>query len=132
MTSDKRTIPAYGRITREEYRVGAAKPKRSKYGARRTCVDGFTYDSAREAAVIEGYRRDERLGLISGLERQKRFVLQAPNGIVIGVYKADAAFYDHAQKRERVIDVKGYDTDLSAWKRKHVKAQYGIDVEVVK
>lgn len=110
----------------------AGKKRGNKYGARKVTIDGFTYDSVRESEVVEPLRELERRGLIYELERQKPYVLQAPNGTVIGVYKADAAYYDPAIKRNRVIDVKGVDTALSRWKRKHVKAQYGIDVEIVK
>lgn len=110
----------------------AAKPKRNKFNARKRTVDGFTYDSEREAEVVEGYRHLERAGQIYELERQKRYMLQSPNGTVIGFYEADAAFYDAKIKRYRIIDVKGKDTALSLWKRKHVKAQYGIEVEIVR
>lgn len=111
----------------------AMKPaKTNKYRAKKVTIDGFTYDSTREAEIVEPLRILERQGEIYELERQKPYVLQAPNGTVIGIYKADAAYYDPKLKRNRVIDVKGVDTPLSAWKRKHVKAQYGIEVEIVR
>lgn len=120
-------------LSRQEYQQQAkAKKPRNKFNARKRTVDGFTYDSEREAEVIEGYRQLERAEQIYELERHKKYMLQAPNGIVIGHYEADAAFYDAKIKRYRIIDVKGKDTALSLWKRKHVKAQYGIEVELVR
>jgi len=53
---------------------------------------------------------------------------------VIGSYRADF-LYDELQGDvwvTKVVDVKGYDTPLSAWKRKHVRAQYGVDVQIVR
>ncbi len=119
-------------LTRQEYAAIASAPKRNKYGAKKTIVDGVQYDSAGEAAYFEGLRVLEKQGLIYELERQKPYILQAPNGQVIGVYRADAAFYDAEIKRYRVQDFKGVDTALSKWKRKHVEAQYGIPVEIVR
>lgn len=121
-------------LSKEQGRALANAPrkKRNKFNARKMTVDGFTYDSEREAEVVEGYRQLERAGHIYELERHKKYMLQSPNGTVIGHYEADAAFYDAKLKRYRIIDVKGKDTSLSLWKRKHVRAQYGIEVEVVR
>jgi hypothetical protein len=120
-------------MTREEYQAAIAKPKRgNKFGAKRTVVDGITFDSKREAEVYSDLKLLERAGRISGFERQRKFNLIV-NGEIIGTYRADFAFIDHDQDgRFRAIDVKGFDTPLSAWKRKHVAALYGIEVEVVR
>lgn len=48
----------------------------SKYGNVRTEVNGVKYDSKKEAKRAQELEVQERLGLITNLERQKKFVLQ--------------------------------------------------------
>lgn len=119
----------------------------SKYGARRTSVEGITFHSAGEARRYQELRLLERAGEISDLERQPVFVLYAPlttgtlGGAleamsgelpVIGKYIADFKYYDE-RKGERVVeDFKGFDTPLAKWKRKHAERQYGISVLVTR
>ena len=47
----------------------------SKYGNRRTTVDGVTYDSAKEARRGAELRLMERAGVISDLCAQVKFIL---------------------------------------------------------
>lgn len=49
----------------------------------------------------------------------------------MGLYRADFTYYDLTANEWLVEDVKGYDTRMSRWKRKHVAAQYGIEVRIV-
>ena len=58
------------RITVEEYR------KRSKYNNVKTEVDGITFDSQKEAMRYAELKLLEKSGVISELERQKKFELQ--------------------------------------------------------
>lgn len=117
-----------------------------KYRAKATVVDGIRFHSKREAARYQELRLLEKAGEIWDLELQPTFPLCAPSttgtigGAVkalagtfdgrIGEYRADFAYHDRSGRI--VEDTKGYDTPLSKWKRKHVKAQYGIDVRIVK
>lgn len=119
-------------ITAAEARAIFAKPKRNKYGAKKTMLDGITFDSQAEANYYAGLKVREKAGEVGGVELQRPFPLMVASGIVVGSYRSDFAFWDFKEDRFRVIDVKGFDTPLSKWKRKHVKAQYGITVEVVK
>ena len=48
---------------------------RSKYGAKKVTVDGITFDSKKEANRWCELRLMERAGVITGLERQVKFVL---------------------------------------------------------
>lgn len=48
---------------------------RSKYGARKTVVDGITFDSKREAERYSELKLLERAGKIEGLRRQVSFEL---------------------------------------------------------
>jgi hypothetical protein len=119
-------------ITAAEARALQRKPKRSKYGAQKTVLDGITFDSKAEANYYAALKLREKAGEVGGVELQRPFPLMVASGIVVGSYRADFAFWDHKEDRFRVIDVKGFDTPLSKWKRKHVKAQYGLDVEIVR
>ena len=110
--------------------LGLAK-RGNKFGARKTVVDGITFDSKREAAYYSELKQREAAGEAANVELQPRFPLKVENEI-IGVYRADFAFWDSIQKRRRVVDVKGVLTRDTKRSIKHVKAQYGIEVEIVK
>lgn len=49
---------------------------RSKYGNTKTVINGIKYDSKKEAKRAAELEVQERLGLISNLERQKKYTLQ--------------------------------------------------------
>lgn len=106
-------------------------PRKNKFGAVRTTLDGITFDSKREAAYYAELKLRERAGEVADVEIQKPFLL-SHSAMVIGTYRSDFSFFDAREGKHRVIDVKGKDTPLSKWKRKHVLAQYGILVEVVR
>lgn len=107
-------------------------PKRNKYGARKTTLDGITFDSKAEANYFAQLKRRERAGEVGGVELQRPFVVRGPKGELITTYKADFAFWDFKEDRFRVIDVKGVETPVFRLKRKLVKAFLGVDIEVVK
>ena len=46
-------------------------------------------------------------------------------------YRADFSYFERTTNGWRFVveDCKGYRTDLYEWKRRHMKAQYGIDVK---
>jgi hypothetical protein len=117
-------------ITAADYR--ALKPaKKNKYGAKAVTVDGIRFASKREAAFYGELKQREKAGEVYEVELQPPLILSYGTQ-VIGAYRGDFRFYDATLKRMRLVDVKGKDTPLSAWKRKHVKAQYGIEVEIVR
>ena len=109
---------------------------RSKYRAIRTEVDGITFHSKREAARYAELKMLEKAKRIDALRLQPELELcvqRHPLGpIIVGKYRADFKYWDKLAGCEVWEDVKGMDTPLSKWKRKHVKAQYGIDVQIVK
>lgn len=49
--------------------------QKSKYGARKTVVDGIVFDSRKEARRYSELLLLQKAGAIHGLERQKKFVL---------------------------------------------------------
>lgn len=134
--------------------AAAGKPARSKYGAKRTTVDGITFASRKEARRYGDLRLLERAGEIRGLRVQPRYPIiingqpvKYPSGRPL-VYVADFSYYDVKRGATVVEDVKGIrktprapgekkprhegtDTDASQIKRALVAAIYGITVEVL-
>jgi uncharacterized protein DUF1064 len=121
-------------VTRRELarqRVRVPQARRSKYGARKTTVDGMTFDSAAEARYYTELTVRARAGEILPFIVQPRFDLHV-NTERIGTYVADFEYRVVATGARVVVDVKGMDTPMSKWKRKHLKAEYGIDVLLVR
>nr|UVX88606.1 MAG: Protein of unknown function (DUF1064) [Bacteriophage sp.] len=103
---------------------------RSKYHAKRTTVDGITFDSRREAdryLVLKGMEED---GLIEDLRRQVRYEL-IPAFDVDGrhyrpvFYVSDFTYVDRETGEEIVEDVKGMRTDVYRLKSKLFARRYG-------
>ena len=120
----------------EEYRA-AAKPKRAKYGAEPTIVDGIRFDSKREAARWRDLYLMQAAGEISDLARQVRYPLRGANADLVSVsgrtlsYVADFTYFDRRENRRVVEDVKGCQTDVSRIKLAIMAAQ-GLPVRVVR
>ena len=103
-----------------------------KYNAQRTEVDGFVFDSKREARRYQELQLLERAGQIEHLELQPIFDISV-NGQKICKYIADFRYMDLAPGSAGVVveDSKGVKTDVYKLKKKLVKAVYGIDVKEV-
>lgn len=106
--------------------------KAGKYHARKTTVDGITFDSKREAdryLVLRGMEED---GLIEDLRRQVRYEL-VPAFDVDGkhyrpvYYVADFVYVEDG--KEVVEDVKGVRTDVYKLKSKLFARRYGVSVK---
>ena len=101
------------------------KKYRTKYGNRKTVIDGIKFDSEKEAEYYSYLKLLERAGEISDIVLQPRFELIPPfekggqkfRGLY---YVADFQF----EKAEEivVVDVKGYKTDV--YKLKHKLFEY--------
>lgn len=105
---------------------------RSKYHARKTTVDGITFDSKREAdryLVLKGMEED---GSVEDLRRQVRYEL-IPAFDVDGkhyrpvYYVADFVYTEGG--KEVVEDVKGMRTDVYRLKSKLFARRYGMSVK---
>ena len=120
------------RLSSQEYRAQTAKPKRSKYGAKRTVIDGVLFDSKAEATYYTALKMREKAGEVSAVELQRPFSLLGPKGELICTYKADFCFWDHKADRFRVVDVKGVETSVFKLKRKMMRILLGIEVETSK
>lgn len=116
-----------------------------KYGAVPTLVDGIKFASKKEANRYRELRLLEKAGEIWDLELQPKFPLSVPstpgylrgafrkcidaNGTVrLGEYRGDFKYRDKRTIPYVVEDVKGFKTPLYRWKKKHVEAQYGIEI----
>ena len=121
------------RMSAAEFRQmrSGANARDNKFGAIATVEDGRRIDSKAERKYLAGLRVRLRAGEIYALACQPEFPLIV-NGQFIGKYTADFAFWDAREDRFRVIDVKGVETREFKRAKKHVKALYGIEVEVVK
>ena len=103
----------------------------NKYGAKRTTLDGITFDSKREAARYADLKLMQKAGLITDLKLQPKFRMIV-EGDLICDYVADFAYTDE-HGREVVEDVKSEPTKTAAYriKKKLLKAIYGISVTEV-
>ena len=107
----------------------------NKYHAKKIEVDGEIFDSKREAARYIELQYLQRAGKISGLQRQKKFVLipaqyepesTGPRGGRIKgkliekevAYYADFVYFDEETKETVVEDAKGVRTPEYIIKRK--------------
>lgn len=100
-----------------------------KYNARKTVVDGITFDSKKEARRYSELKLMEKAGDIYNLELQPRFLLQdkfrykgEPFRKV--EYIADFRYTDKTGATV-VEDVKGYKTETYNLKKKWFLRQYG-------
>lgn len=94
-------------------------------------IDGFTFDSKKEATRYLVLRDMRRRGEVSDLELQVRFELSL-TGIdgsrhKIADYVADFC-YDLPDGTPVVEDVKGFRTDVYRLKRKLMLAIYGVEI----
>ena len=100
----------------------------SKYGNRKTVLDGEVFDSEKEARRWATLKLMERAGLISDLRRQVKLELIPRQGEERAVnYIAD---FVYTEKGKTVYeDCKGYKTDVYIMKRKMAKYLLHIDIK---
>lgn len=101
-----------------------------KYHAKKTAVDGITFDSKKEAMRYKELKELQRVGKIDRLELQPRFELQESfkhKGKPIRKieYVADFKYLDIALGKWVVEDVKGMKTDVYKLKKKLFLHIYG-------
>ena len=130
------------RLSEEEYRalIGGTPPikpkKAAKYKNERTEIDGHKFDSIKEAEYYVILKDREKKGEIRYLklqypvEIQPSFTDKQGKRIRAITYRADFYFYDCTLKSWRIIDVKGFKTDVYLLKKK-LLAYKGIYIEEV-
>lgn len=111
-------------------------------------MDFIHFPSKAEAKRYGELMLEQKAGLISDLKLQPQYILHAAqiNAVygrgcstaihAIPLVKIGAYRGDFGYKRDGkyiVEDVKGgADTPLSAWKRKHVEAEHGVKINIVR
>ncbi|WP_214630006.1 DUF1064 domain-containing protein [Paenibacillus agaridevorans] len=93
----------------------------SKYGSRKTTIDGVTFHSAAEARYYQQLKLRKLAGDITDFELQPVFVLLEPfrkNGKkYAGIkYKADFRI-KHLNGSVEIVDVKGFETTVYRMKK---------------
>lgn len=101
-----------------------------KYHAKKTVVDGITFDSKKEATRYRELKALERVGKIDRLELQPRFVLMdgfryEGKAVRKIEYVADFLYRDLSTCELIVEDVKGVKTDVYKLKKKLFLKRYG-------
>lgn len=107
-----------------------------KYNARKTAVDGISFDSRKEAERYKELKALERVGKIDGLELQPRFTLMdgfryEGKAIRKIEYVADFLYRDLSTLDLIVEDVKGVKTDVYKIKKKLFLKHYGNEYKFV-
>jgi Protein of unknown function (DUF1064) len=114
--------------------LAALRARGHKYHAQRTSLDGISFASKAEATRYLQLKLLQKAGVIRDLVLQPRFPLyaaiaQAEGGPyvmrTIGHYVADFEYIWAASGELRTEDVKGVETDLFKWKKRHFELQYG-------
>lgn len=104
---------------------------RSKYHAKKTTIDGITFDSRREAKRYSELKLMERAGAISDLRRQVRYELIPAFDVDGKHYRAITWIADFVYVeagKEIVEDCKGYRTDVYRIKAKLFAHRYGVSI----
>lgn len=110
-------------MTLEQYKD--YKEKKSKYGAKKTSIDGHTFDSQKEANYYEDLKRLLKAGEIKGFCIQPTFIL-APNL----KYKADFIVFNNDGFSE-IIDVKGMKTKEYIIKKKVFEDKFDLKIKEI-
>jgi hypothetical protein len=95
---------------------------RSKYGAKKTNVDGITFDSKKEAEYYCDLKLQTAIGEIDGFCMQPVFIL-APNL----KYKADFIVFNK-DGSFKIVDTKGFKTKEYIAKKKVLEDKYNLKI----
>ena len=108
---------------------------RAKYGNRKICVDGITFDSRREAARWQELKLLERAGSITELERQVSYTQIPPQRVGKRVVERAVTYiadFCYKENGETVVeDAKGMRTRDYIIKRKLMLYVHGIRIREV-
>ena len=102
--------------------------KKSKYNAKKTVVNGITFDSKKEAKRYMELKAMEKLGSIQNIQLQVPFVLIEKSKYGRSIkYVADFVYYNKNGSKV-VEDVKGVKTPVYKLKKRLMAEKYGIFV----
>jgi len=101
------------------------RPKKNKYSAIKTKIDGITFDSKKEAEFYSMLKA----AVAAGGEGPEYFLRQVPFDLPGGVkYRVDFMVV-YPGGRIQYIDVKGTRTPMYIFKKKQVEALYPVKIE---
>lgn len=105
-----------------------------KYGARKTTIDGITFDSRAEAQYYQRLRLLQRAGEVTDIQLQPTYELQPGykrNGRKVQpiTYVADF-LVTYKDGRQEIVDVKGQKTEVYRIKKKLFEYRYP-DLQIV-
>lgn len=108
---------------------------RNKFGAVKTTIDGFTFDSAAEAERYAELKILQAAGEIAGLELQPIYELQPRfkhgKKIIRPItYRADFRYVVTETGQTVVEDVKGIETEVFKIKSKMLLHVHGVEVRL--
>lgn len=102
--------------------------RRHKYGAKKTVVDGITFDSKAEARYYQELKLLQRAGEVKEIELQPRFLLQPSfkkDGKTVRAIHYVADFrVTYKEGTVEIIDVKGMETKDFKLKKKMFDYKY--------
>ena len=104
------------------------KAWKNKYRAQPVVTDEGRFASKKEYADWCQLKLREKAGLITHLERQKKFPLSV-NGQLVTTYVADAVFFENGKRV--VVDSKGVQTPVYRLKKKLLRALLNIEVQEI-
>ncbi|WP_259274465.1 DUF1064 domain-containing protein [[Clostridium] innocuum] len=105
------------------------KPKKSKYGAVKTEVDGIMFDSKREASRYQELRLLEQAGEIANLRLQVPYILFPKNEHGRALKYITDFVYNDDTGALVVEDAKGHSTDVYKIKRRLMAELKGIEIK---
>lgn len=112
-------------------------PRKHKYGAKPTVVDGIRFASMKEARRFQELKMLEKAGEIHTIELQPKYPIIAVRligggSMKVADYVADFRYQTKKYPSEVVVeDVKGFKTPVYRLKKKIVEVQYGIQIREV-
>lgn len=105
------------------------KKRGSKYRNVKTTVDGFPFDSKKEAERYSTLKLLKSAGVIEQLHLQRRFPIFV-NDMLICEYVSDFDYFE--QGRGHVTeDCKGFRTAVYKLKKKLMEAVHGIEIQEI-
>lgn len=101
----------------------------AKYHNQKVIIDGIKFDSKLEANRYAELKILEKAGIISALQLQPSFELipafsKGGKKYRAAHYVADFMYYDNQEKRVKIEDTKGMETEVYKLKRKLFEFKY--------